>query len=294
MLDRQGAAKSAQIPTRKKTKKTAELRDITRAFLYLVFLRGQTPTVCQPCDQHHETRASKPDQGRNSIRYAFRLAGYCLNVHYTDNGSELFIASLARAGRSVSAARRAGSNTLSRTLLHARALLRIARRRPSLALGLAVAAGSALSAVGATEIVLSHRTEMRSAALAPAQLVPHIAPPTPPTAAVAKPHHHFLGLHSNPLRGLASWYGTVWNGRKTASGETFDETKLTAAHKTLPLGTLVRVTNLDSMRSVIVKINDRGTLAPNRVIDLSSAAAMELGMLQKGLANVKLEVLGRT
>lgn len=217
-----------------------------------------------------------------------------MNVHYTDNGSELSTASSARAGRVVSAARRVGSNSLSRTLQHARAVLRLARSRPSLALGLLVAAGSALTAVGVTQNGFSHRIEMSSSAsLAPEQLVPHSGPPAPPAVAVEKPHHHFLGLHANPLRGLASWYGAVWNGRKTASGETFDETKLTAAHKTLPLGTLVRVTNLDSMRSVIVKINDRGTLAPNRVIDLSSAAAHELGMMEKGLAHVKLEILGR-
>jgi rare lipoprotein A len=217
-----------------------------------------------------------------------------LNVHYTDNGSELSIAPSARAGRVVSAARNAGSNTLSRSLLRARAIVRMARRRPTIALGLALAATSAVSTTGAACSLLSHRMQMSSTALAPEQLAPHSGPPAPPSAAAQPHHHHFLGLHANPLRGLASWYGAVWNGRKTASGETFDETKLTAAHKTLPLGTLVRVTNLDSMRSVIVKINDRGSLAPNRVIDLSSAAAHELGMMEKGLVNVKLEVLGRT
>ncbi len=106
--------------------------------------------------------------------------------------------------------------------------------------------------------------------------------------------HHLLNFHTNPLRGLASWYGDVWNGRTTASGETFDDTKLTAAHKTLPLGTIVRVTDMENMKSVVVKINDRGTLAPNRVIDLSSAAAKELGILEQGLAHVKLEVLKKT
>jgi rare lipoprotein A len=209
-----------------------------------------------------------------------------LNVNYPEIGSELSTAPLARAGRVVSAARQAGSLSLSRTVFHARALLRLARRRPTLALGLAVAAGSALTTAGSS--AFSHRAELR-ATVEP--LAPAPAPPMPPALAPAKPHH-FLGLHVNPLRGLASWYGTVWNGRKTASGETFDETKLTAAHKTLPLGTLVRVTNLDSMRSVIVKINDRGTLAPNRVIDLSSAAAAQLGMMEQGLAKVKLEILG--
>jgi rare lipoprotein A len=211
-----------------------------------------------------------------------------LNVNYPEIGSELTTASSAHAGRIASAARQAGSLSLSRIVFHARAVLRLTRRRPSLALALAVAAGSALTAAGSTASVFSHHAEIR-ASVEP--LAPAPAPPAPPTASAAKPHH-FLGLHVNPLRGLASWYGTVWNGRKTASGETFDETKLTAAHKTLPLGTVVRVTNLESMRSVIVKINDRGTLAPNRVIDLSSAAAAQLGMVEQGLARVKLEVLG--
>ena len=85
----------------------------------------------------------------------------------------------------------------------------------------------------------------------------------------------------------------MWNGRTTASGEAFDESQLTAAHKSLPLGTMVRVTNLNSMRSVIVRINDRGALAPNRVIDLSSAAAREIGMVNTGLTRVSLEIIGK-
>jgi rare lipoprotein A len=172
-------------------------------------------------------------------------------------------------------------------------MVRLACRRPTLAFGIAVAAGSAISTVAVASSAVTDRIELRSSGLlAPELLAPRVASLTSLAAAAKTPHRHFLSLHTNPLRGLASWYGSVWNGRKTASGETFDETKLTAAHKTLPLGTLVRVTNLDSMRSVIVKINDRGTLAPNRVIDLSSAAAQELGMMEKGLVNVKLEVLG--
>ncbi|MBE7181075.1 MAG: septal ring lytic transglycosylase RlpA family protein [Terriglobus roseus] len=108
-----------------------------------------------------------------------------------------------------------------------------------------------------------------------------------PLGALGKP----LAALTNPLRGIATWYGSVLQGHKTASGETFDDTKLTAAHRTLPLGTLVRVTDLHSRRSVVVRINDRGTLAPGRIIDLSSAAAEQLGILRAGVAKVKLEVL---
>ena len=92
--------------------------------------------------------------------------------------------------------------------------------------------------------------------------------------------------------GLASWYGTEWNGRPTASGEIFDETRLTASHKTLPFGTMVRVINVSSGKSVIVRINDRGTLRPDRVIDLTSRAAHDLGIFEQGVARVRLEVLG--
>jgi rare lipoprotein A len=189
-----------------------------------------------------------------------------------------------------SATSRTVLQTLSRTLLHPRLMYRLVRRHPSMALGLAIACGSAITTAGATGSMLVNHVELRAAVgpLAP-------APPPPPAPVVAAPvRHRFLpSFHVNPLHGLASWYGTVWNGRKTASGETFDDEKLTAAHKTLPLGTIVRVTNLTSHRSVVVKINDRGTLAPNRIIDLSSAAARELGMVEQGLANVKLEILGK-
>ena len=93
------------------------------------------------------------------------------------------------------------------------------------------------------------------------------------------------------LSGLASWYGEVWQGRTTASGEIFDDTLMTACHRTLPFGTLVRVVNLRNHRSVVVKINDRGNLQSQRVIDLSSAAAKKIGLLEAGLAPVRLEVI---
>jgi rare lipoprotein A len=92
--------------------------------------------------------------------------------------------------------------------------------------------------------------------------------------------------------GGASWYGAQFHGRKTASGETFDMGQRTAAHRTLPLGSWVAVTNLDNDRTVQVRINDRGPFKPNRIIDLSRAAAEELGFRAKGIANVRVRYLG--
>ncbi len=93
--------------------------------------------------------------------------------------------------------------------------------------------------------------------------------------------------------GLASWYGGKFQGRRTASGERFDTNKLTAAHKTLPFDTTVKVTNLENDRTVEVRINDRGPFVEGRVIDLSRAAAEALGMTGRGVARVSLELISR-
>ncbi len=94
------------------------------------------------------------------------------------------------------------------------------------------------------------------------------------------------------IRGVASWYGGVFNGRKTASGETYDMYAMTACHPSLPIGSIVRVVNVHNHRSVVVKITDRGDLVEEgRIIDLSYGAAKKLGMTQSGLAKVDLEVL---
>lgn len=88
--------------------------------------------------------------------------------------------------------------------------------------------------------------------------------------------------------GLASFYGAGLHGRPTANGETFDKEKLTAAHRTLPFGSCVHVESLSSGRSVNVRINDRGPFVGNRIIDLSEAAARQLGMISSGVGRVKL------
>ena len=92
-------------------------------------------------------------------------------------------------------------------------------------------------------------------------------------------------------RGDASFYGSKFHGRKTASGERFDQHDFTAAHRTLAMGTRVRVTNLDNGKSVVVRVNDRGPYAGKRVIDVSYAAARQLGMISAGVVPVKVEVL---
>jgi rare lipoprotein A len=91
--------------------------------------------------------------------------------------------------------------------------------------------------------------------------------------------------------GVASYYGRRFHGRLTANGETFDMNALTAAHPSLPFGTMVRVTNPRNSRSVIVRINDRGPFVAGRVIDLSRAAAKEIGLIRRGHAQVRLELV---
>lgn len=92
-------------------------------------------------------------------------------------------------------------------------------------------------------------------------------------------------------RGVASWYGPRFHGRQTANGEHYDMHRLTAAHKKLPFGTVVEVTNLDNGRRVEVRINDRGPFVKRRILDLSQAAADAIGMLGAGTAKVEMRIL---
>ena len=108
-----------------------------------------------------------------------------------------------------------------------------------------------------------------------------------------------LGKHYTPMTsgkgyeevGLASWYGQKFHGHLTSNGETYNMFAMSAAHKTLPLPSYVRVTNLENNRQAIVRVNDRGPFHDNRIIDLSYAAAVKLGYQSKGTAKVKLEVI---
>jgi rare lipoprotein A len=125
------------------------------------------------------------------------------------------------------------------------------------------------------------------AAAAPVS-APVPAPSTPPLVEVAGAH---LPVQATQ-EGTASWYGARFHGRLTANGEIFDKHELTAAHPTMPLPSLARVTRLDTGASVIVRINDRGPFIEGRVIDLSRAAAEALDFVELGLAEVRIEALG--
>lgn len=123
------------------------------------------------------------------------------------------------------------------------------------------------------------------------------AVPTPHTGRYKASPYKVLGKHYTPMQdgrnyretGPASWYGTKFHGQDTANGEGYDLYGMTAAHKTLPLPTYVRVTNLENQRTVIVRVNDRGPFYSNRIIDLSYAAARKLGFAEKGTAQVLVE-----
>lgn len=93
------------------------------------------------------------------------------------------------------------------------------------------------------------------------------------------------------MEGIASWYGQEFNGRLTASGEVYDMYEMTAAHKTLPLGTMVKVINEENGMTVEVKINDRGPYVKGRIIDLSRTAGRAIGMRESGTAKVRLEIV---
>ena len=99
-----------------------------------------------------------------------------------------------------------------------------------------------------------------------------------------------LPLVAGAEEGSASYYADSLNGNSTASGEPYDKDALTAAHRTLAFDSMVKVTNLDNGKSVVVRINDRGPHAKNRIIDVSSAAAKQLGLIDSGTAKVRLEL----
>jgi rare lipoprotein A len=125
--------------------------------------------------------------------------------------------------------------------------------------------------------------------------IPTTAPPTQPPSTSPFPPPTHIPSPSAPLRlieeGNASWYGVPYHGRKAANGEVYDMYKLTAAHRTLPFETIVRVTNLRNGKQTQVRITDRGPFVEGRIIDLSLAAAREIDMVATGVAKVRLELV---
>lgn len=112
-----------------------------------------------------------------------------------------------------------------------------------------------------------------------------------PYTVLGRTYHVLPDSQGYREQGVASWYGTKFHGRRTANGEVYDMFKMTAAHKTLPIPSYVRVVNLDNQQSVVVRVNDRGPFHDNRIIDLSYAAAHKLGMAATGTANVLVEAI---
>jgi len=122
------------------------------------------------------------------------------------------------------------------------------------------------------------------------------APPPPPTEQAPPyqfPEH--APESTSPILhteiGIASWYGAPYHNARGANGEIYDQDAMTAAHRTLPMGTIVRVTNLSTRQSVVVTISDRGPFVPGRILDLSRAAALKIGVWRTGTARVRIDVL---
>jgi rare lipoprotein A len=152
-----------------------------------------------------------------------------------------------------------------------------------------------MNVVGALQgKVNRHRTRMGMLAVTLGLSASLVASPTVKREVASAPDSHIDGKKAAAKRhwfqiGKASWYGGKFNGRTTANGETYDMYGLTCAHRTLPLGSWVRVTNLNNKRSAFLRVNDRGPMAESLMVDLSLGAARMLGIA--GLAKVRLEVI---
>jgi rare lipoprotein A len=173
-------------------------------------------------------------------------------------------------------------------------------------LGICLLAGASSVALAAVVVVLSTQPVHADARLPQPASTPPPSSPILRATPVSHPSDEDLSLgtpvnqapkksadaeRAEKLHGIASWYGAVRDGHRTASGERFDMYAMTACHPTLPFGTLVRVVDENTKRSVVVRINDRGILSEGRIIDLSYAAAHELDIVKAGLARVDVEVI---
>lgn len=132
---------------------------------------------------------------------------------------------------------------------------------------------------------LAHAQTAAAPASATAAPMPAAAPAT-----VVAPEK---AASADSAEGKVAYYGKKFNGRKTASGERFNSGAMTMAHKTLPFGTMVKVTNVKNSKSVVVRVNDRGPSTPDRIGDLTSGAASKIRMIRTGVIDAKLEVVGQ-
>lgn len=157
-----------------------------------------------------------------------------------------------------------------------------------------------LQSCGGGSTVQSNQTDSAPHTSRDVSDVPNAVPKDEPRSRYGNPesyvvfgkrYHVMASSHNHVERGIASWYGTKFHGKRTSSGESYDMYAMTAAHKSLPLPTYVEVRNLENGRSVVVKVNDRGPFHDNRIIDMSYAAASKLGMLAKGTALVEVRAI---
>jgi rare lipoprotein A len=159
-------------------------------------------------------------------------------------------------------------------------------------LGICLLAGASSVALAAVVVVFSTQPVHADARLPqPASTSSLASPVLSATPAMQTAKKTPEAERADKLHGIASWYGAVLDGHRTASGERFDMYAMTACHPTLPFGTLVRVVDKKTKRSVVVRINDRGILSEGRIIDLSYAAAQELKIVKSGLASVDVQVI---
>lgn len=153
-----------------------------------------------------------------------------------------------------------------------------------------LAACAALATVGAAHAQLAASAPAAMPAPAPmAAPAPAVAPVPAPAPKMSAP----AAASGDASEGKVAHYGAKFNGRKTASGERFNMNAMTMAHKTLPFGTRVKVTNLANKKSVVVRVNDRGPSSPDRIGDLTTGAARKIGMTRAGVADARLEVVGQ-
>jgi rare lipoprotein A len=147
---------------------------------------------------------------------------------------------------------------------------------------------SLLAATLATTFAIAQSTAPAAAPAAPAVTAPAATAPAAPAAEATKAKPAAAAPSADGMNGKVAYYGAKFKGRKTASGERFNPAAMTMAHKSLPFGTMVRVTNVKTKKSVVVRVNDRGPSTPDRIGDLSRAAAVKVGAIKNGYAEVTL------